>query len=70
MGLAEYRSQLKSRGINATEAMIRGAIKYGRLPMPVVDMSHRYNFSTEDVEKAVDYFSTRKSSGRRSLATV
>lgn len=70
MGWADYCSRLEMRGVVATEAMIRFALKMKRLPTPKVDLSRRYIFSDEDVEKAVQYFSTRNSRGRRQLATA
>lgn len=67
MGLAEYRQRLTQRGVDVTEAAIRFAMKNGRIPTPRVDPSRRFDFSENDVEKAVVYFSANPPR-RRELA--
>lgn len=68
MILSEFLQQLSERGFEITEPQLRSAIKSKRIPKPGYDASHRYNFTTDDVNRAVAHFGSRPA--RRQMAAA
>lgn len=61
MVLSEFLGKLRERGFEVTEPQIRAAFKSNRLSKPSYDASHRFNFTTDDLDRAVKHFSKRPS---------
>ncbi len=59
MVLSEFLELVRQRDVKVTEAQIRFAIKNGRIPRPRLDGAHRFDFSSVDVDRAVEFFAAK-----------
>jgi hypothetical protein len=60
--LSEFLSEVRARGANPTEMKLRWAYKNGSLPRPRLDASHRFDFTSADIEAAVAFFASKTNS--------
>lgn len=59
MVLGELLAELHKQGIEADELTLRNAHRYGKLPKPKRMSSGRFIYTTEDLERAADFFRAR-----------
>lgn len=70
MGLADFISELKTRGTSVGIRTVRFFIETGRIPRPAKDGSRRFVFTDEHVERTVEHvLAMRSASKLRKVAT-
>ena len=59
MVLSEFLLEVRTYGVSPSETQLRWAMKTGKLPRLRLDAAHRFDFSRDDVDRAVALFKAR-----------
>lgn len=70
MVTSEYLQELRSKGIELTESALRHAIKSRRLAKPRLDGAHRFDFTQNDVDAAVELFKAKSGGSNKQEASA
>lgn len=60
MLMSELIQAIRAKGISITETRVRWAIKNGRIPRPQQNAAHHFNFSPDDVDRAIRFFGIKQ----------
>ncbi|MDB5388933.1 MAG: hypothetical protein JWM11_4579 [Planctomycetaceae bacterium] len=70
MLMSELLQAIRDSGISVTEGRVRFAIKSGKLPTPKMNAAHHFNFTPEDVDRAIRFFGIKQRAANEVAACV